>query len=168
MWLEGYHNQFGNRLEAFLSVAVPEALAELTAEQKAQVTIPAKEFPFEIVLEIINSKRSYDDKVTHITAITGTWMNAASQSQWALGPLSSTNYSERVGVGIRWAEIAFVPLLKIVEDLVDVYPTWPGVLMDFAQTREDDRDYFRERIQKTIGASPLESPPVNGKYQSEQ
>lgn len=32
MWFDGYHKQFGNRLEDFLSVAVPTALDELTPE----------------------------------------------------------------------------------------------------------------------------------------
>lgn len=107
-----------------------------------------KSFPFEIVLEILNSKHSYEEKVSRILAINGTWMNAMSGSQWALGPLSSTAYSERVGIGIRWGEIAFSPLLNIAENLIDTYPIWPGVLMEFAHMQEDNRDYYRQRIQK--------------------
>lgn len=96
MWFDGYHQQFGNRLEDFLSTTVPTTLAELTPLQRKQVTDGTKEFPFEIVLEILNSKHSYEEKASRILAINGTWMNAMSGSQWALGPLSSTAYSERV------------------------------------------------------------------------
>lgn len=148
MWLDGYHQQFGNRLEDFLSTTVPTTLAELTPLQRKQVTDGTKEFPFEIVLEILNSKHSYEEKVSRILAINGTWMNAMSGSQWALGPLNSTAYSERVGIGIRWGEIAFSPLLNIAENLIDTYPIWPGVLMEFAHMQENNRDYYRQRIQK--------------------
>ena len=148
MWFDGYHRQFGNRLEDFLSTAVPTTLAELTPLQRKQVTEGTKAFPFEIVLEILNSKHSYEEKVSRILAINGTWMNAMSGSQWALGPLSSTAYSERVGIGIRWGEIAFSPLLNIAENLIDTYPSWPSVLMEFAHMQEDNRDYYRQRIQK--------------------
>ena len=148
MWLDGYHQQFGNRLKDFLSTTVPTTLAELTPLQRKQVTDGTKEFPFEIVLEILNSKHSYEEKASRILAINGTWMNAMSGSQWALGPLNSTAYSERVGIGIRWGEIAFSPLLNIAENLIDTYPIWPGVLMEFAHMQEDNRDYYRQRIQK--------------------
>ncbi|OHO81194.1 hypothetical protein HMPREF2736_07360 [Corynebacterium sp. HMSC036E10] len=150
MWFDGYLRQFGNRLEDFLSVAVPEALAELTPSQREQVTNGVDEFPFEIVLEILNAKHSHEDTVSRILAITGTWMNAASGSQWTVGPLSSTAYSERVGVGVRWGELAFSPLLGISENFVDTFPTWPGVLMEFARMQEDDRDYFRQRMQEIL------------------
>ena len=150
MWLDGYQQQFGNLLEDFLSVAVPAALAELTPSQREQVTNGENEFPFEILLEILKSKHNYEDTVTRILAITGTWMNAASGSQWAVGPLSSTDYSERVGIGVRWDEIAFSPLLSNSENLLDSYPTWPGVLMEFARMQEADRDYFRQRMQETL------------------
>ncbi|WP_408926904.1 hypothetical protein ACKFR5_11870 [Corynebacterium marquesiae] len=133
MWFDGYHQQFGKRLEEFRAVAIPAALAELSPEQAEQVTQGAKEFPFEAVLDVLNSKHSYEDKVSRILAISGTWMNAASGSQWALGPLSSTAYSERVGIGVRWGEIAFSPLLNVAGDLIDAYPTWSGVLREFAQ-----------------------------------
>lgn len=149
MWFDGYHQQFGNRLEDFLSVAVPAALAELTPTQQQHVTDGAKEFPFEILLAILDSAHSYENKVTRILAITGTWLNAASESQWALGPLSSTKYSERVGIGVRWGEIAFSPLLITAENLVDAYPVWPGVLMEFSRMQEADRDYYRQRIRET-------------------
>lgn len=89
---------------------------------------------------------SYEDKVSRILAISGTWMNAASGSQWALGPLSSTAYSERVGIGVRWGEIAFSPLLNVAENLIDAYPTWPGVLREFAENQEFNRDYFSQRL----------------------
>lgn len=168
MWFDGYHKQFGNRLDDFMSAAIPEALAELTPEEKVQVTEGAKEFPVEVILGILNSKQDYEDKVTRIVAITGTWMNAASGSQWAIGPLSSTNYSERVGIGIRWEEVAFAPLLKTAEDLVDVYPTWPSVLMDFAESQESGRDYFLDRIQKATDASTVEPSPLSDKYESKQ
>lgn len=150
MWLDGYQKQFGNRLEDFLSIAVPTALAELTPSQQKQVTGGVKEFPSEVLLEILKSKHNHEDTVSRILAITGTWMNAASGSQWTVGPLSSTNYSERVGIGVRWGEIAFSPLLNIAENLVDSFPTWPGVLMEFARMQEADRDYYRQRIQETI------------------
>jgi len=94
------------------------------------------------VLDVLNFKHSYEDEVSRILAISGTWMNAASGSQWALGPLSGTAYSERVGIGVRWGEIAFSPLVKIAENLIDAYPTWSGVLREFAQNQEFDRDYF--------------------------
>lgn len=149
MWLDGYEQQFGNRLENFLPVAVPTALAELTPSQLKQVTDGVEGFPFEILLEIFESKSSYEDTVSSVLAITGTWMNAASGSQWTVGPLSSTDYSERVGIGVRWDEIAFSPLLKISENLVDSYPIWPGVLMEFSRMQEADRDYYRQRIQET-------------------
>ena len=71
-------------------------LAELSPEQVEQVTQGAKEFPFEAVLGVLNSKHSYEDKVSRLQVISGTWMNAASGSQWALSPLSNTAYSERV------------------------------------------------------------------------
>ena len=73
-------------------------------------------------------------------------MNAASGSQWALGPLCSTAYSERVGIGVRWGEIAFSPLLNVAENLIDAYPTWPGVLREFAQNQEFNRDHFSQRL----------------------
>ncbi|MCQ9343278.1 hypothetical protein [Corynebacterium kozikiae] len=148
MWFDGYHQQFGNRLKSFLSTAIPEALAELTSTQRQHVIDGESEFPFEILLAILNSEHSYENKVTRITAITGTWLNAASGSQWALGPLSSTEYSERIGIGVRWDEIAFSPLLSTVESLIDTYPAWPGVLMEFARIQEADRDYYRQRIQE--------------------
>ena len=90
MWFDGYHRQFGKRLEEFRAVAIPATFAELSPEQAEQVTQGAKEFPFDAVLDVLNSKHSYEDKVSRILAISGTWMNAASGSQWALGPLSST------------------------------------------------------------------------------
>lgn len=108
----------------------------------------AKEFPFDAVLDVLNSKHSYEDKVTRILAISGTWMNTASGSQWALGPLSSTAYSERVGIGVRWGEIAFSPLLNVAGDLIDAYPTWPGVLREFAQNQEFSRDHFSQRLKE--------------------
>ena len=123
-------------------------LAELSPEQEEQVTQGAKEFPFDAVLDALNSKHSCEDKVSRILAISGTWMNAASGSQWALGPLSSTAYSERVGIGVRWGEIAFSRLLNIAENLIDTYPTWPGVLREFAQNQEDARDYFSQRLRE--------------------
>ena len=52
-------------------------LAELSPEQAEQVTQGAKEFPFDAVLDVLNSKHSYEDKVSRILAISGTWMNAA-------------------------------------------------------------------------------------------
>ena len=115
MWFDGYYQQFGKRLEEFHAVAIPGMLAELSPEQVEQVTQGAKDFPFDAVLDVLNSKHSYEDKVSRILAISGTWMNAASGSQWALGPLSSTAYSERVGIGVRWGEIAFSPLLNVAE-----------------------------------------------------
>ena len=69
-------------------------LAELTPEQGEQVTQGSKEFPFDAVLDVLNSKQSYEDKVSRLLVISGTWMNAAFGSQWALGPLSSTAYSD--------------------------------------------------------------------------
>lgn len=108
----------------------------------------AKEFPFEAVLGVLNSKHSYEDKVSRMLAISGTWMNAASGSQWALGPLSSTAYSERVGIGVRWGEIAFSPLLNVAENLIDAYPTWPGVLREFAQIQKDPRNYLSQRLRE--------------------
>ena len=92
MWFDGYHQQFGKRLEEFHAVAIPAMLAELSREQEEQVTQGAKEFPFDAVLDALNSKHSYEDKVSRILAISGTWMNAASDSQWALGPLRSTAF----------------------------------------------------------------------------
>ena len=148
MWFDGYHQQFGKRLEEFRAVAIPATFAELSPEQAEQVTQGAKEFPFEAVLGVLNSKHSYEDKVSRILAISGTWMNAASGSQWALGPLSSTAYSERVGIGVRWGEIAFSPLLNVAENLIDAYSTWPGVLKEFAQNQEDARDYFSQRLKE--------------------
>lgn len=123
-------------------------LAELTPEQGEQVTQGSKEFPFDAVLDVLNSKHSYEDKVSRILAISGTWMNASSGSQWALGPLSSTAYSERVGIGVRWGEIAFSPLLNVAENLIDAYPTWPGVLREFAENQEFNRDYFSQRLKE--------------------
>lgn len=149
MWFDGYEQQFGNRLEDFVSIAVPTALEELAPSQLEQVTNGVKKFPFEIVLDILKSKHAYEETVSRILAITGTWMNAASGSQWTVGPLSSTDYSERVGIGVKWGEIAFSPLLDISENLVDSFPTWPGVLMEFARMQEADRDYYRQRIQET-------------------
>lgn len=149
MWLDGYHQQFGNRLEDFLSKALPTTLEELTPLQREQVTEGSEEFPLESLLNILNSDHDHERKVIQILAITGTWMNATSGSQWALGPLSSTAYSERVGIGIRWDEIAFSPLLKIAENLVDCYSTWPVVLKEFADMHEADREYYRRRILET-------------------
>ena len=148
MWFEGYHQQFGKRLEEFHAVAIPAMLEELSPEQEEQVTQGSKEFPFDAVLDVLNSKDSYEDKVSRILAISGTWMNAASGSQWALGPLSSTPYSERVGIGVRWGEIAFSPLLNVAENLIDAYPTWPGVLKEFADKQEFNRDYFSQRLKE--------------------
>lgn len=148
MWFDGYHQQFGRRLEEFHAVAIPAMLAELSPEQAEQVTQGAKEFPFEAVLGVLNSKHSYEDKVSRILAISGTWMNAASDSQWALGPLRSTAYSVRVGIGVRWGEIAFSPLLNVAGDLIDAYPTWPGVLREFAQNQEFSRDHFSQRLKE--------------------
>lgn len=148
MWFDGYHRQFGKRLEEFQTVAIPAMLAELSPEQEEQVTLGAKEFPFDAVLDVLNSKHSYEEKVSRILAFSGTWMNAASGSRWALGPLSSTPYSERVGVGVRWGEIAFSPLLNVLGDLIDAYPTWPGVLREFAENQEDARDYFSQRLKE--------------------
>ncbi|APT91690.1 hypothetical protein CPHO_00715 [Corynebacterium phocae] len=167
MWFDGYHQQFGNRLEEFLSTAVPTALAELTNAQQQHVTDGAGEFPVEILLGILNSEHSYEDKVTRILVITGTWLNAASGSQWALGPLSWANYSERVGIGVRWDEIAFAPLLITAENLIDTYPAWPGVLMEFSRMQEADRDYYRQRIQETRAGEEKETllnpqPTQNG------
>ena len=71
--------------KSFARLRFPAAL--LSPEQAEQVTQGAKEFPFEAVLDVLNSKHSYEDKVSRILAISGTWMNAASGSQWALGPL---------------------------------------------------------------------------------
>lgn len=148
MWFDGYHRQFGTRLEEFHSVAIPAMLAELSPEQEEQVTQGSKEFPIDAVLDVLNSKDSYEDKVSRILAISGTWMNASSGSQWALGPLSSTAYSERVGIGVRWGEIAFSPLLNVAENPIDAYPTWPGVLREFAGNQEDARDYFSQRLKE--------------------
>lgn len=100
------------------------------------------------MVDVLNSKDSYEDKVSRILAISGTWMNAASGSQWALGPLSSTAYSERVGIGVRWGEIAFSPLLNVAENLIDAYPIWPGVLREFSENQEDTRDYFSQRLKE--------------------
>ena len=133
MWFDGYHRQFGKRREEFHAVAIPAMLAELSPEQEEQVTQGSKEFPFDAVLDVLNSKHSYEDKVSRILAISGTWMNAASDSQWALGPLRSTAYSVRGGIGVRWGVIAFSPLLNVAGDLIDAYPTWSGVLREFAQ-----------------------------------
>jgi len=133
MWIDGYHQRFGKRLEEFHAVAIPSMLADLSPEQEEQVTQGAKEFPFDAVLDVLNSKHSYEEKVSRILAFSGTWMDAASGSRWAPGPLSSTPYSERVGVGVRWGEIAFSPLLNVAENLIDAYPTWPGVLRESAQ-----------------------------------
>lgn len=149
MWLDGYQQQFGNRLEDFLTETVPTVLTELTSSQKKQVTDGAQEFPFEPLLEILNSKHSYEDTVSRIIAVTGVWMNAASGSQWCVGPLNSTDYSERVGIGVRWGEIAFSPLSNMSENLVDSFPTWPGVLMEFSRMQEADRDYYKQRILET-------------------
>ena len=148
MWFDGYHRQFGKRLEEFHAIAIPEMLAELSPVQVEQVTQGSKEFPFDAVLDVLNSKHSYEDKVSRILAISGTWMNPSSGSQWALGPLSSTAYSERVGIGVRWGEIAFSPLLNVAENLIDAYPTWPGVLREFAENQEFNRDYFSQRLKE--------------------
>ena len=66
----------------------------------------------------------------------------------ALGPLSSTAYSERVGIGVRWGEIAFSPLLNVAGNLIDASPTWAGVLREFAENQEDARDYFSQRLKE--------------------
>lgn len=145
MWFDGYHQQFGNRLEDFHAVAM---LAELSPEQEERISKGAKEFPFEAVLDVLSSKHSYEDKVSRILAISGTWMNSASGSQWVLGPMSSTAYSEQVGIGVRWGEVAFSPLVNIAENLIDTYPTWPGVLREFAQNQEFGRDYFSQRLKE--------------------
>lgn len=148
MWFDGYHQRFGKRLEAFHAVAIPAMLADLSPEQEEQVTQGVKEVPFEAVLDVLNSKHSYEDKVSRILAISGTWMNASSGSQWALGPLGSTVYSERVGIGVRWGDVAFSPLLNVAENLIDAYPTWPGVLREFAENQEDARDYFSQQLKE--------------------
>lgn len=49
-----------------------------------------------------------------------------------------------------------------------MYPTWPGVLMDFAQSRETDRDYFLQRVQETTSAPNPETMPESGHPQSDQ
>ncbi|HJG43702.1 hypothetical protein [Corynebacterium phoceense] len=115
MWPEGYLEQFGNRLDDFLAEAVPTTLAALTPTQREHVTTGAGDFPFDILQAFLHSELSYEDTVSRIVSITGTWTNAPSGSQWALGPLSSTAYSERVGIGIRWDEEAFSPLLTLAE-----------------------------------------------------
>ncbi|WP_165242820.1 hypothetical protein [Corynebacterium lizhenjunii] len=158
MWLDSYNEQFGKRLEELLEKVVPETLGELTSDQQKQVTEGSQEFPFEIVLDILTSKRSYEDKVYRILAIAGTWLNATSPSEWSMGPLSGTPYAERIGIGVRWGEISFSPLSSIAEDLVDTYHIWPGVLMEFAHMQEDNRDYFCQRIREINDASKPESP----------
>lgn len=100
------------------------------------------------MLGVLNSRHSHEEKVSRILAISGTWMNAASGSQGALGPLSSTPCSERLGIGIRWGEIAFSPLLNFAEKLIGGFPTWPGVLREFADNQEFNRDHFSQRLKE--------------------
>ena len=61
MWFDGYHRQFGKRLEEFQAVAIPAMLADLSPGQEEQVPQGAKEFPFDAVLDVLNSKHSYED-----------------------------------------------------------------------------------------------------------
>ncbi len=77
MWFDGYHRQFGKRLEEFHAVAIPAMLSELSPVQVEQVTQGSKEFPFDAVLDVLNSKHSYEDKVSRILAISGTTTNKA-------------------------------------------------------------------------------------------
>ena len=53
MWFDGYHQQFGKRLEEFHAVAIPAMLEELSPEQEEQVTQGSKEFPFDAVLDVL-------------------------------------------------------------------------------------------------------------------
>ena len=63
-------------------------------------------------------------------------------------PIEEHSISVRVGIGVRWGVIAFSPLLNVAENLIDAYPTWPGVLREFAQNQEAARDYFSQRLRE--------------------
>ena len=92
MWPEGYLEQFGNRLDDFLAEAVPTTLAALTPTQREHVTTGAGDFPFDILQAFLHSELSYEDTVSRIVSITGTWTNAPSGSQWALARLQLDDY----------------------------------------------------------------------------
>ena len=83
MWFDGYHQQFGKRLEEFHAVAIPAMLEELSPEQEEQVTQGSKEFPFDAVLDVLNSKDSCQMRVfgtgvlgTRYCRVPGSWYRA--------------------------------------------------------------------------------------------
>lgn len=119
LMLEGYREQFGNRLEKFENQEVPEALASLNRADRKLVANGEGGFPKDILNTILESNDDQQQKIHKIVAITGTWMIASSEARWAIGPIEESPYAERVGIGIENPNAkSFTPLLAQAEELV--------------------------------------------------
>lgn len=138
--LEGYKEQFGNHLQKFVDIEVPRALSTLSEAERTRITEGTGDFPKDIIKAVLASTIDEQQKIHDIVVIAGSWMNAASGSRWAIGPIDERPYAERVGIGIESpSNNSFTPLLAQAEELVHDEPERDENLVLLAAFAEFDK-----------------------------
>lgn len=119
--LEQYEKFLARRLQKFQNAVVPAVLASF--DDPEVVLDGARPFPRQLVEEILESGRSYEDKVVAVLVAIGSWTIASSEAQWSTGPIEEGIYSERVGIGIKAQDgRSFSLLVGIAEEIVTQWP----------------------------------------------
>nr|WP_120492087.1 hypothetical protein [Corynebacterium lactis] len=143
--LEQYEQFFARRLYKFQSETVPAVLASF--DDPEVVLDGDRPFPRQLVEEILESERSYEDKVVAVLVAIGSWCIASSGAQWSAGPIEDGIYSERVGIGLKVEDGgAFSPLVGHVEEIVTQWPNSTGTL----DVTEAISDFLKRQYRKQM------------------
>lgn len=119
-FLQRYEDFYGQYRQKFEDTEVPKALATLSADARRRVENGEGEVPIELLAEVRDGELEEKQKIATMTAIAGTWSNAASDTYWHAGPVGGDAFSERVGIGLMHpGGRAFTPLLKRIEVILD-------------------------------------------------
>lgn len=142
--LEQYEKLLARRLQKFQDDAVPAVLESF--EDPAVVLDGTRPFPRQLVEEILESGRVYEDKVVAVLVAIGSWTIASSEAQWSAGPIEEGIYSERVGIGTKAQDgRSFSPLVGIAEEIVAQWPDSTQSLDIAEALAEHDKRQHREQ-----------------------
>lgn len=89
-FLQRYEDFYGQYRQKFEDTEVPKALATLSADARRRVENGEGEFPIELLAEVRDGELEEKQKIATMTAIAGTWSNAASDTYWHAGPWAET------------------------------------------------------------------------------
>ncbi|MCQ9343601.1 hypothetical protein [Corynebacterium kozikiae] len=142
--LEQYEQFLARRLSKFQDEAVSAVLASF--DDPSVVLDGDRPFPRQLVEEILESERSYEDRVVAVLVAIGSWCIASSGAQWSAGPIEDGIYSERVGIGLKVEDgQAFSPLVGHAEEIVVQWPSSTQTLDATEALAEFDKKMHRER-----------------------